>query len=98
MKGSDATNPHRESQMEDTASKLSTAVTGKLQIPSSKANFAEQMLADSRVLRIIMRQIAQETDFLLEVKLMNLLKPYIIEEKRNIIEIDNVFRVRKLQF
>lgn len=51
------------------------------------------MLADSRVLRVILRQIAQESDFLLEVKLMELLKPYIIEDQRNIIAVDNVFVV-----
>lgn len=62
-------------------------------IPTSKANFAEQILADTRVLRIILRQIAEDTDFLLEAKLMNLLKPYISENNERIVEIDNVFKV-----
>lgn len=62
-------------------------------IPAAKVNYAEQLLADTRVLRIILRQIAEETDFLLEAKLMNLLKPYISANNENIIEIDNVFKV-----
>lgn len=82
-----------ERELDISVSKLSKPITGKLQIPPSKLNYAEQMLADSRVLRIILRQIAQEANFLLEVKLMNLLKPYISEDNQNIIEIDNVFKV-----
>lgn len=61
----------------------------------SKSDFHSQMLANTRVMRIILRNIAEESGFIVEEKLQPLLAPYM-QEQRTIIEIDNIFNVRYL--
>lgn len=51
------------------------------------------MLANTRVMRIILRNIAEESGFLVDEKLQQLLEPYM-HEQRTIIEIDNIFNVK----
>lgn len=52
----------------------------------------QQMLADTRVLRSILRQIAAESGFLIENKLLDLLQPYMPTQK-TVVLVDNVFCV-----
>lgn len=63
-----------------------------LSISEEKASYPEQMLADTRVLRIILRQITEETDFLVEAKLMKLLRPYLQPVQSNIVQVDHIFQ------
>lgn len=58
----------------------------------SKNTYAEQMLADSRVLRKILRQISEETDILVEKKLMDLLRPYLQPTQLTIVQVDHIFQ------
>lgn len=53
------------------------------------------MLANTRVMRIILRNVAEESGFIVDEKLQQLLAPYM-QEQRTIIEIDNIFNVKHL--
>lgn len=90
--------PHDESDdSHDSLMSTESPVHHATTIPSQKGNFQEQMLADTRVLRIILRQIAEESDFLVEAKLQALLRPYLSGEKMNIVEVDHIFQALGIQ-
>lgn len=59
----------------------------------SKSDFHSEMLANTRVMRIILRNVAEESGFIVDEKLRQLLAPYM-QEQRTIIEIDNIFNVK----
>lgn len=71
--------------------------TKSLIIPDSKSTYAEQMLANTRVLRKILRQIGEETDFLVEKKLMDLLRPYLNPIQMDIVQVDHIFQALGIQ-
>lgn len=51
------------------------------------------MLANTRVMRMILRNIAEESGFIVDEKLQQLLSPYM-QEQRTVIEIDNIYNVK----
>lgn len=71
--------------------------TKSLIIPDTKSTYAEQMLANTRVLRKILRQISEETDFLVEKKLMDLMRPYLNPTQMNIVQVDHIFQALGIQ-
>lgn len=68
------------------------AALAERSVPPEKRDYADQMLADTRVLRVLLRQIAGETEFVVETRLMALLRPYVRPEQYGIVQLDHVFQ------
>lgn len=55
----------------------------------------EQKLAHSRLMRNILKKIADRGGFLLEDKLLTILQPYT-EDQQSLVKVDNIFNVNNM--
>lgn len=56
-------------------------------------DFHREMLANTRVMRMILRNVAEESGFIVDEDLQKILAPYM-QEQRTVIKIDNIFNVK----